>query len=172
MADWLRVFRDAQLYAPSCCANTRRTDVRDTPKCRAIAAWLRPCCARVRIAAASLAVARGRPWAFPRLRASVMPALIRSRIKSRSNSANTARKPAKARPAGVVRSRASVSETKPTPKGDCSRATGFIQLVHDEVRQGFVDGLRLGLHATYPAPAQFIAVCRRSKWSKYFTNSP
>src|ERR1700746_3771315 len=36
-------------------------------------------------------------------------------------------------------------------KGDCSRATGFIQLVHDEVRQGFVDGLRLALHATYPA---------------------
>src|SRR5206468_10776927 len=35
--------------------------------------------------------------------------------------------------------------------GDCSRATGFIQLVHDEVRQGFVDGLRLELHATYPA---------------------
>ena len=34
---------------------------------------------------------------------------------------------------------------------DCSRATGFIQLVHDEVRQGFVDGLRLELHATYPA---------------------
>ena len=34
---------------------------------------------------------------------------------------------------------------------DCSRATGFIQLVHDEVMQGFVDGLRLELHATYPA---------------------
>src|SRR2546428_6528155 len=42
--------------------------------------------------------------------------VIRSRIKSRSNSANTARKPAKARPAGVVRSRASVSETNPTPR--------------------------------------------------------
>src|SRR5262245_11398217 len=35
---------------------------------------------------------------------------------------------------------------------DCSRATGFIQLVHDEVRRGFVDGLRRGLHATYRAP--------------------
>ena len=34
--------------------------------------------------------------------------------------------------------------------GDCSRATGFIQPVHDEVMQGFVDGLRLALHATYP----------------------
>src|SRR5215208_2910850 len=41
-----------------------------------------------------------------------------------------------------------------TPKqrvtGDCSRATGFIQLVHGEVLQGFVDGLQLALHATYP----------------------
>src|SRR5215467_1181084 len=35
---------------------------------------------------------------------------------------------------------------------DCSRATGFIQLAHDAVIQGFVAGLRLGLHATYPAP--------------------
>jgi hypothetical protein len=35
---------------------------------------------------------------------------------------------------------------------DCSRATGFIQLVHDEVLQGFVAGLRLGPHATYPVP--------------------
>jgi transposase-like protein len=34
---------------------------------------------------------------------------------------------------------------------DCSRATGFIQLVHDEGMQGFVDGLRFELHATYPA---------------------
>src|SRR5262252_8907739 len=103
-------------HLPSCGANTRRTDVRYRPKCRAIAAWLSPCCASDRICTASLAWARGRPWAFPRLRASVMPALIRSRIKSRSNSANTARKPAKARPAGVVRSRASVNETKPTPR--------------------------------------------------------
>src|SRR5262245_33561555 len=35
---------------------------------------------------------------------------------------------------------------------DCSRATGFIQPAHDEVMQGFVAGLRRGLHATYPAP--------------------
>src|SRR5262252_3400236 len=34
---------------------------------------------------------------------------------------------------------------------DCSRATGFIQPVHDEVMQGFDDGLQRGLHATYPA---------------------
>ena len=35
---------------------------------------------------------------------------------------------------------------------DCSKATGFIQPVHDEVMLGFVDSLRRGLHATYPAP--------------------
>src|SRR6516165_745806 len=35
--------------------------------------------------------------------------------------------------------------------GYCSRATGFSQPVQDEVMQGFVAGLRLGLHATYPA---------------------
>src|SRR6266850_2835548 len=34
--------------------------------------------------------------------------------------------------------------------GDCSRDTGLIQHVHDEVRRGFVDGLQLGSHATYP----------------------
>src|SRR5712691_3411160 len=33
---------------------------------------------------------------------------------------------------------------------DCSRDTGLIQHVHDEVRRGFVDGLQLGPHATYP----------------------
>ena len=33
---------------------------------------------------------------------------------------------------------------------DCSKDTGLIQLGHDEVMRGFVDGLRLGLHATYP----------------------
>ncbi len=38
-------------------------------------------------------------------------------------------------------------------KGDCSKDTGFIQPVHDGVRRGFVDGLRLGLLATCPAPS-------------------
>src|SRR5215471_4579045 len=36
--------------------------------------------------------------------------------------------------------------------GDCSRATGFSQPVHDAVLPGCVVGLRRGLHATYPAP--------------------
>src|SRR5215471_6340212 len=35
--------------------------------------------------------------------------------------------------------------------GDCSEDTRLIQPVHDEVLPRFVDGLRLGLHATYPA---------------------
>src|SRR5262249_8524671 len=35
---------------------------------------------------------------------------------------------------------------------DCSKDTGFIQSVHDGVRRGFVDSLRRGLHAPYPAP--------------------
>src|SRR4029434_5264023 len=35
--------------------------------------------------------------------------------------------------------------------GDCSKATGPIQRVNDGVRRGFVAGLRLGHHATYPA---------------------
>src|SRR5262249_47668594 len=34
---------------------------------------------------------------------------------------------------------------------DCSESTGFSQSVQDEVMQGFVDGLRRGLLATYPA---------------------
>src|SRR5262245_38901648 len=36
---------------------------------------------------------------------------------------------------------------------DCSKATGFIQPVHDEGRRGFVDDLRRGPHATYLAPS-------------------
>src|SRR5882724_8349280 len=33
---------------------------------------------------------------------------------------------------------------------DCSKDTGFIQPVPDGVMRAFVDGLRLGLRATYP----------------------
>src|SRR6266571_8979268 len=40
-----------------------------------------------------------------------------------------------------------------TDIGDCSKDTGFIQPGHDGVRRGFVDGLRLGLLATCPAPS-------------------
>src|SRR5262245_23018411 len=44
------------------------------------------------------------------------------------------------------------AEEKIISPRDCSRATGFIPLGQDEVMQGFVDGLRLELHATYPVP--------------------
>src|SRR4029077_12147636 len=37
---------------------------------------------------------------------------------------------------------------------DCSKDTGFIQLGPDGVMRGFVDDLRLGLHATYLAPSE------------------
>ncbi len=57
----------------------------------------------------------GRPCGRPSRRACAIPAFTRSRKISRSNSANTANNPASARPVDVVRSKASVSEIKPTP---------------------------------------------------------
>jgi hypothetical protein len=59
---------------------------------------------------------RGRPSRFPFSRACAKPALVRSRRISLSNSAKIASRPAIARPAGVVRSSASVRETNPTPR--------------------------------------------------------
>src|SRR5215210_2114366 len=49
-----------------------------------------------------------------------MPAFTRSRIMSRSNSANTDSSPIIARPAEVVKSRASVSETNAVPRSRSS----------------------------------------------------
>ncbi|MSQ46838.1 MAG: methyltransferase domain-containing protein [Deltaproteobacteria bacterium] len=42
---------------------------------------------------------------------------------------------------------------KPLENRDCSKDTGFIQPVHDAVMRGVVDGLHVGLLATYPAPS-------------------
>src|SRR5258708_35038279 len=39
------------------------------------------------------------------------------------------------------------------PGTACSKDTGLIQPEHDGVMRAFVDGLRLGLHATYPVPS-------------------
>src|SRR5262249_18665821 len=49
--------------------------------------------------------------------------------------------------------------------GDCSKDTGLIQPVHDEVMPGFVDGLQRGLHATYPAQDAhgFALACGRDR---------
>jgi hypothetical protein len=70
-----------------------------------------------RIASSILSDAvRGRPCGRPSFRAWAIPARTRSRKISRSNSAKIASIPAMARPDGVVRSRASVSEIKPTPR--------------------------------------------------------
>ncbi|MSQ48501.1 MAG: cyclic nucleotide-binding domain-containing protein [Deltaproteobacteria bacterium] len=44
-------------------------------------------------------------------------------------------------------------EGDPADNGDCSKDTGFIQPVHDAVMRGVVDGLHVGLLATYPAPS-------------------
>src|SRR5215510_13447114 len=57
----------------------------------------------------------------------------------------------------LVKPGAYLSESYPQPRfygifRDCSKATGFSQPGHDVVMPGFVDGLRRGLHATYPAP--------------------
>src|SRR5437762_7770956 len=53
----------------------------------------------------------------------------------------------------VLGTQFAMARSKAHENRDCSKVTGFIQPVHDEVRRGFVDGLRLGLRATYPAPS-------------------
>ena len=63
--------------------------------------------------AALPAAVGGRPSRLPCDRACAKPARTRSRIMSLSNSAKTESSPAIARPAGVVRSNASVTETNP-----------------------------------------------------------
>lgn len=63
----------------------------------------------------------GRPSRVPCRRACAKPTRTRPRIMSRSNSANTESSIAIARPAGVVRSNASVTETKPAPSAVSSR---------------------------------------------------
>src|SRR5215831_1017538 len=69
-----------------------------------------------RISAAWSPAVIGRPSLWPLARAWARPARVRSCKTSRSKAANTASMAAIARPAGVVRSSASVKETKPTPR--------------------------------------------------------
>jgi hypothetical protein len=94
----------------------RRTEVRPICRRRAISALLTPARWSFRTWLAWTPAVMGRPSRLPLCRACAKPARTRSRRMSRSNSANTANRPAIARPAGVVRSRASVKETKPTPR--------------------------------------------------------
>src|ERR1039457_1743771 len=97
-------------------ARMRRTEVRPIPNRRAISALLMPARCSFRTCSAWNPAVMGRPNFLPFCRAWARPARTRSRRISRSNSANTASNAAMARPAGVVRSSASVSETKPTPR--------------------------------------------------------
>ena len=94
----------------------RRTEVRPICTRRAISDLLIPARCSFRISAAWIAAVAGRPSLLPFCRAWVKPARVRSPRISRSNAAKTASSPAIARPAGVVRSSASVSGTKPTPR--------------------------------------------------------
>ena len=94
----------------------RRTEVRPTSSRRAISALATPARWSLRISAACATAVAGRPRRLPFCRAWASPARVRSPRISRSNAANTASNPAIARPAGVVRSSASVSDTKPTPR--------------------------------------------------------
>ena len=69
-----------------------------------------------RISAVLKAAVTGRPGRLLFCRTWARPARVRSRRISLSNAANIASRPAMARPAGVVRSSASVSEMNPTPR--------------------------------------------------------
>src|SRR5581483_12012275 len=106
-------------------SRTRRTEVRPICSRRAISDLLTPARWSFPISAACAAAVAGRPRRLPFWRAWARPARVRSPKISRSNSANIANRPAMARPAGVVRSSASVKETKPTPRcsSSCSVAS-------------------------------------------------
>ena len=109
--------------------------------CRAISDLLMPARRSRRISAACAAVVAGRPSRIPFSRACASPALVRSRRISRSNSAKMANRPAIARPAGVVRSSASVKETNPTPR--CSL------LVAGERPRALIGSYRHALHSRH-----------------------
>src|ERR1700691_5885928 len=101
-------------------ARIRRTEVRPISSRRAISALLTPALYSFRTWLVWSAAVCGRPRRVPFCRAWARPARTRSRRISRSNSAKTASKAAMARPAGVVRSSASVRETNPTPRWSSS----------------------------------------------------
>jgi hypothetical protein len=92
----------------------RRTEVRPISRRREISDLLIPWRNSLRASAAFVAAVEGRPRRFPLCRAWSKPARTRSRSMSCSNWANTDSMPAIALPVDVVRSRASVSDTKPT----------------------------------------------------------
>jgi len=98
----------------------RRTEVRPIFNWRAISALLTPVRNSFRTSVFFRAAVLGRPSRFPFSRASASPARTRSQRIECSNSAKTESRPAIARPVDVVRSRASVSDTKVTPSSASS----------------------------------------------------
>ena len=92
---------------------------------RAISDLLSPSDARRRTSSAWSEALRGRPCWRPSCRACSIPARTRSLRISRSNSAKTATIAAMARPVDVVKSNASVSDTKAT-----SSFLGFSESEH------------------------------------------
>jgi hypothetical protein len=131
----------------------RRTEVWPILRRRAISALLTPARYSFPIWLVFLPAVRGRPRCMPFSRASAMPARIRSRRISCSNSANTESKPAIARPVGVVKSSASVRDTKPTPSSASSLAAQLAVQIR-EVRRLAAGGLggntlRVELHSIF-----------------------
>ena len=84
---------------------------------------------------------RWQPRSRDGVRAAVSPALVRSRINSRSNSASAAKMPNTRRPAAVVVSiyaPCPVSTSRPTPLGDRSCTVGV-----DQVGAGAAEAIEL-----------------------------
>ena len=95
---------------------------------RAISDLLSPSDARRRTSSAWSEALRGRPCWRPSCRACSIPARTRSLRISRSNSAKTATIAAMARPVDVVKSNASVSDTKATSSSWSSRRVSIRSL--------------------------------------------
>src|ERR1035437_1162647 len=102
----------------------RRTEVRPMLSRREISDLLRPAKCSLRIWLAWSPAVKGRPRRLPFCRGWARPARTRAPRISRSKAAKTASSAAIARPAGVVRSSASVSDTKPTPR--CSSSCSVV----------------------------------------------
>src|SRR5271166_2278374 len=112
--------RSRTAHDPVLSYRIRRTEVRPMLRRREISDLLRPERCSLWTWLACRAAVMGRPRRLPFCRACARPARTLSLRISRSNSAKTASSAAIARPAGVVRSNASVSDTKPTPRGSSS----------------------------------------------------
>jgi len=98
--------------------SARYTVVRLTPSTSPICATVMSCCSYNRRAVRTWSADNrgGRPPVRPRARAAASPAWVRSRMRSRSNSANAANTWKTSRPPGEVVSIVSCSDRKTTPR--------------------------------------------------------